>query len=29
MEKSTKQKIWQIAINAIISIVSLLTGMQL
>lgn len=29
MEKSTKQKIWQIVINAVVSIVSLLTGMQL
>lgn len=29
MEKSTKTKIWQIVINAVVSIVSLLTGMQL
>lgn len=29
MEKSTKQKLWQIVINAIVSIVSLLTGMSL
>lgn len=29
MENSTKNKIWQIVINAIVSIVSLLTGMSL
>lgn len=29
MEKSTKTKIWQIVINAVVSIVSLLTGMHL
>lgn len=29
METSKKQKLWQIVINAIISVVSLLTGMSL
>lgn len=29
MDKLTKNKIWQIVINAIVAIVSLLTGMQL
>lgn len=29
MEKTTKQKIWQVIINAVVSIVSLLTGMNL
>lgn len=29
MQTSTKNKIWQIIINAVVSIVSLLTGMQL
>lgn len=29
MEKTTKTKIWQIVINAVVSIVSLLTGMSI
>lgn len=29
MEASKKQKLWQIVINAVISVVSLLTGMSL
>lgn len=29
MDKTTKSRIWQIVINAVVSIVSLLTGMQL
>lgn len=29
METTKKQKLWQIVINAVISIVSLLTGMSL
>lgn len=29
MDSSKKQKLWQIAINAIVSIVSLLTGISL
>lgn len=29
MNKEKKQKIWQIVINAIVSIVSLLTGMSI
>ena len=29
MDKNTKQKLWQIVINAVVSIVSLLTGMSL
>lgn len=29
MQTSTKNKIWQIVINAVVSIISLLTGMQL
>lgn len=29
MEKSTKTKIWQIVINAVVSIVSLLTGLTI
>ena len=29
MELSKKQKLWQIVINAVISVVSLLTGMSL